>query len=158
MRTCVRLIYITFTFLNDWLVHKISLPKLSNTKSTVVTIVVNLIVLSAIKEIKMELAHRRNLLATGGGLVSSTFAEYKCFQFSVLSLRVEKCWCLFWPGGDGEPGLGKPLSSKPGPAELENVRISHTWSSLCQIIILKSENLNWHIRHFPTLSTWFTPF
>ena len=42
----------------------------SNTKSTVVTIVVNLIVLSAIKEIKLELAHRRNLLATGGGLVS----------------------------------------------------------------------------------------
>ena len=37
---------------------------------TVLTIVVNLIVLSAIKEIKMELAHRKRLLATGGGAVS----------------------------------------------------------------------------------------
>ena len=88
----------------------------------------------------MELAHRRNLLATGGGLVSSTFAEYKCFQFSVLSFGVEKCGLLL-PGGDGEPGLGKPLSGKPGPAELENVRISHLVSFVSNYY-LKSENLN----------------
>ena len=38
------------------------------------------------------------------------------------------------PGGDGEPGLGKPLSSKPGPAELENVR---TPGLLCVKLLFK---------------------
>ena len=64
----------------------------SNTKSTVVTIVVNLIVLSAIKEIKLELAHRRNLLATGGGLVSKS--PFCIFHISLSSLVSISLFCI----------------------------------------------------------------
>ena len=59
----------------------------------------------------------------------------------LLALRNKLLIFVALPGGDGEPGLGKPLSSKPGPAELENVRISHLVLFMSNYYS-KRENLN----------------
>ena len=136
----------------------------SNTKSTVVTIVVNLIVLSAIKEIKLELAHRRNLLATGGGLVSI----YPYFASDHISLsRYFVFFTFLCAGGNGEPGIGKPVSGQPGQPELKkfnrsgDIKTPKHCNSFPDIFlnpILKYSGKfeSFPVSHFSTLLTWST--
>ena len=84
----------------------------------------------------MELAHRRNLLATGGGLVSSTFAEYKCFQFSVLSFGVEKKAVDLCCSQVGMVNLALANLCRANLDQQSWKTLEYlTWSSLCQIII-----------------------